>query len=192
MFALALVAAVWLGTQGADPESERTNDVVSADRAAPGRGDSEFGPPEILEAPVGEHVAVDPVEPAVHDDPGTAGAGTAPDQHGETAAPMTAGYELGQTRARIVFVQRRIDRYRENLARLEADGDEQAAARQRLVIENGEARLAQMEGQVVRLRQEATRDGTLADDGRAYDETVANQVERRVIPIEAVGSPRTP
>jgi len=81
----------------------------------------------------------------------------------EASASRSAGWRLGQARARIDLVQTRVTRLQEAVAELEGRGQSEAAERQRVVLRRFETRLGQLREEETELEAQATQDGTIGE-----------------------------
>src|SRR5690606_14475948 len=75
----------------------------------------------------------------------------------------SAGWRLGQTRARIELVEQRVALLRERVRELEQRGDTENAERQRRILARFENRLAELRTEERDFEAEARRDGTLGE-----------------------------
>lgn len=82
----------------------------------------------------------------------------------------SAGWRLGQAQRRIEILQDRERTYQAATDRLIAEGNEETAARQRVVLERVQGRLRDMRVLESELREEAEADGTMGEVDQGHDE----------------------
>ncbi len=97
-------------------------------------------------------------------------------------AEQSAGWRLGQVRARIELVETRVMHLREAVATVERGGDEAAIERQRTVLRRFEARLNELRAEEPALEAQARQDGTLGDVARGMQEGAAPTLPTRAPP----------
>jgi hypothetical protein len=118
-----------------------------------------------------------PSEPAPSADPvplPPQGAAVVAGLRPDPGAGRSAGWRLGQTRARIELIETRITRLQEAVANIEALGDEAPegmAEAQRRVLERFERRLASLQEHATELSAEAAADGSAAEEAEGYEAT---------------------
>ena len=100
-------------------------------------------------------------------------------------AERSAGWRLGQARARIEMVETRVSHLRENLAAAERGGDPAATEQQRTILRRFEARLTALRAQEPALEEQARQDGTLGDVSRGMQEGVGPALPSRAPPTRA-------
>ncbi len=108
-------------------------------------------------------------------------------QGGTPDAERSAGWRLGQARARIATVEPRIARMRELIAGFEERGETEAAQRQRVIMQRFETRLAELRTEETELATQAQSDGTLGEEQQGFDAT--HVADRPPIPVAAPPSP---
>lgn len=100
-------------------------------------------------------------------------------------AERSAGWRLGQARARIEMVETRVSHLRETLAAAERGGDPAATEQQRTILRRFEARLTALRAQEPALEEQARQDGTLGDVSRGMQEGVGPTLPSRPPPARA-------
>lgn len=100
-------------------------------------------------------------------------------------AERSAGWRLGQARARIELVQTRVTHLRQAVADAERGGDEAATERQRTILRRFEARLTALRAEEPALEAQARQDGTLGDVERGMQEGVEPTLPTRAPPADA-------
>lgn len=83
---------------------------------------------------------------------------------------QSSGWRLGQARRRIAILEDRERVYQAAVDRFVADGNEETAARQRVVLERVQSRLVEIREDEARLAGEAAADGTMGDVDTGYEE----------------------
>lgn len=91
----------------------------------------------------------------------------------------SAGWRLGQTRARIEILEGLVERYQTAYDGFVAEGNTDTATRQRVTLDRVTGRLARTRELETELRQEARGDGTLGEAQTGYEEGEPTRIRQR-------------
>lgn len=199
--ALALGLGVWMsqGNQPVSGGSSPRGEGGAVGSGGVGASSREAGEPGVrsgprrVEADGGIARALPPPPRGVAVPPGLPGGRTreappsvlpGPEPQGGTPdADRSAGWRLGQARARIAIVEPRIARMRELIAGFEERGETEAAQRQRVIMQRFETRLGELRTEETALAAQAQSDGTLGEEQQGFDAT--HVADRPPIPVAA-------